>query len=217
MRRLTLAAVTAVHLFAIVWIDQTLRARKATSGKEPPPLIVFFLNTRPDEKKRPADPQQKTAVVRRVGPQRLQESQPAQPERLLNAPSPSNAITDWAQAARDAATAYEQRERAKAQLRSFDHRFSEPAEPEKPGVFGSQKRNARAGTVEPGVDNSERHWVTDDCYVEFKRGAPPPPPIAGDIKVSNPLRCKPPPTGGGEHMFDELKPDYQKRLPEPAR
>ena len=216
MRRLTLAAVTAAHLFAIVWIDQSLRARKTTSGKESPTLVVFFLNTRPDEK-RPADTRQRTAVSRRVPPQQRQDNQPPQPAPPLDKSSPSNAITDWAQAASDAATAYGERERAKAQLRAFDHRFAEPVEPEKRTVFGSEKRNARAGTVEPGTDNSERHWLTDNCYVEFKRGAPPPPRIAGDIKVSNPLRCKPPPTGGGEHMFDELKPDYLKRLPEPAQ
>jgi len=213
MRKLTLAAVTAAHLFAIVWIDQITRTRKSAAREEPPPLVVFFLNARREDKQTDplaSTPAESPSPAISMEPRQRQEAKP--PEPSPPTAQPSTAITDWAEQARAAAEDHLKRERAKSQLRAFSHDFAQPEEPEKSGVFGLQKRNRHAGMIEPGWGGTERHWVTDNCYFEFPRGAPPPPPMAGDIKM-NGLRCKPDPTGGGEHMFDHLKPEYLKPPP----
>jgi hypothetical protein len=208
MRRLTLAAVTAAHLLAIVWIDQTLRTRKSGPRREPPPLIVFFLNAR--EKEKPPEPLPQIPRAPRTTSEQPKALEVPPPENIP-AEKPSTAITDWAEAARSTARDFAARERAKSELRSFDHKFKEPEEEEKPGIFGSEKRNHRAGLVEQGEGNSERHWISDNCYMDFTRDPPPPPNQPG--ARTNPVKCKPPPTGGGDHMFDALKPEYLKRLP----
>jgi hypothetical protein len=115
-----------------------------------------------------------------------------------------NAITDWEAAAQDAADTILQRERQKAQRRSFLHEFPS-ASPEKPGIFGSQKENQRKGLVEDGT----RFWVTDNCYFDVPRGTPP-PRLAGEFHLLTPT-CKPPPTGGGDHMLEDMMPDYLRK------
>jgi hypothetical protein len=72
--------------------------------------------------------------------------------------------------------------------------------PDKPGVFGSEQQNHRAGQVEDG----QRFWVTDGCYFDIPRGSPP-PRMAGEFHLLTPT-CQPPATGGGDKMFQHLKP-----------
>jgi hypothetical protein len=60
-----------------------------------------------------------------------------------------------------------------------------------------------------------RYWVTENCYFDIPRGFPP-PPIPGEFHLLTP-QCKPPPTGGGDNMFDVATPDYlRKPWSEPA-
>jgi hypothetical protein len=138
---------------------------------------------------------------------------PAPAAPLESAPSPlvserpTTAITDWDAAAQGAADEVLRQERERAARRSFEHTFAKPGSADKPGVFGSQKQNDRAGLVEEG----ERFWVNHDCYFDIPRGAPP-PRIAGEYHLLT-RTCKPPPTGGGERMFENLTPDYLKKLP----
>jgi hypothetical protein len=119
-----------------------------------------------------------------------------------------NAITDWDAVAHDAADAVLRREREKAEHHSFEHAFPTPPAPHKPGIFGSQKENQRAGRVE---EDGTRFWVTDNCYFDVPRGTPP-SRMAGEFHLLT-RTCKPPPTGGGDRMFEDLTPDYLRRLP----
>src|SRR6185312_3755911 len=110
-------------------------------------------------------------------------------------------------AAQAAATDILERERQKSTKRPLSHPTPAPDAPQAPGVFGSAQDNHRAGQVEDG----QRFWVTDDCYFEIPRGAPP-PRMAGEFHLLT-RTCKPPQTGGGDRMFEALKPDSLKQLP----
>jgi len=215
MRRLTFAVVMATHVLAVFLIDQTLRVRKRSARPEPTPLTILFLSRPQPKEETPRVENQQTRVARPVVPPARGETQPSESPSSSSVPIESRAITDWAEEAHSVANDLAERERARAALRSFQHEFAERPKPEPPGVFGSEKQNHRAGLVELGEGNSERHWVTDNCYFEFDRSAPRAPNLPG-ARV-NPLKCKPPPTGGGEHMFDQLKPGYLKNPPEPAK
>jgi hypothetical protein len=98
------------------------------------------------------------------------------------------------------------RERKRQQ--TFTHVFPVPSEPDRPGVFGSERENKCSGLVEGGED----FWVTDNCYFDFPRLMPT-PHAAGEFHLLTPT-CKPPPTGGGSVMFKDLTPEYLKKLPE---
>jgi len=130
------------------------------------------------------------------------------------APSPTeppvNEITDWGAAAQDAAEDVLKRERVEGGRRAFGHVFPAPAVPVKPGVFGSDSENHRAGRVD---DDGQVFWISDNCYYEFPRGGPPFP-----LEFRRPRlpACKPPPTGGGSNLFEDLTPPYLKRPPTPA-
>jgi hypothetical protein len=114
-------------------------------------------------------------------------------------------LTDWDAAAHDAIAHMLDR----AQRKPGERRSGRGPEltDDKPGVFGSAKENHHAGTVEDGT----RFWVTDNCYYDFPRGFPP-SRMAGEFHLRT-RTCKPPPTGGGEHMFEELKPESLRTPP----
>jgi hypothetical protein len=125
------------------------------------------------------------------------------------APQPSDesrpsAITDWSASTHGAVDDALRREREKADRGSFDHAFPTPPPADKPGVFGSEKENRRAGRIE--ADGST-FWIRDNCYFEVARG----PKFPGELQMPMVPICKPPPTGGGEHMFDHLAPNYLKK------
>ena len=103
--------------------------------------------------------------------------------------------TDWRSEASAAAAAVLER------ARRLGHVATAPDTASKPGAFGSQEQNHRAGRVEGG----SRFWVTDNCYYDFPRGLPPRPRMAGEFHLMTPT-CKPSPTGGGGSMFEDLKP-----------
>jgi hypothetical protein len=86
----------------------------------------------------------------------------------------------------------------------------QPEKPAPPGIFGSEAANRRAGTVEQFDDGAERYWVSDNCYFDADR-RPPPIAFAGQVRLMT-RSCKPPPTGGGDRMFEQLTPDYLKGL-----
>jgi hypothetical protein len=201
MRRvLTLVGIVVAHLIAVYFLDRTLRKGSLTLGQAVTPMVIYFI-----ERRRPAPeiepaPERTRRTFETVPPKAVQPetARPIEPE--------SNAITDWYGEAEAAVGAVQEREKARAALRSFKHEFAEPPPPTKPGVFGSEARNKRAGTVENG---GTRFWVTDNCYFDFDR-SPPPAHLAADVRMKT-RTCKPPPTGGGSHMFDELAPSYLRR------
>ncbi len=132
-----------------------------------------------------------------------EEALPPTPDR------PAHAITDWAAAAQSAAGEVLERNQENAQRRSFEHAFPAPLPPRKPGIFGSQEENHRAGRVEGG---GTVYWVSDHCYFEVSRE----PVFPGEFRMPMVPTCKPPPTGGGNRMLEDLMPDYLKPLPAPA-
>lgn len=127
-------------------------------------------------------------------------------------PSRSSAITDWYAEAQSAAHDVLERQRQAAERHSFAHDSAAPGKPEPPGMFGS-RANHRAGVVE---GTGERVWVTDHCYFDFDRSLPQ-RRLAGEFHLKI-AACKPPPTGGGSHLFDQFAPDAAKaRESSPAR
>jgi len=120
---------------------------------------------------------------------------------------PGSSITDWSAEAHAAAADTLEQERQKSRRRSFTDTPTAPLAPDSPSIFGSQQQNRRAGQVEGGT----RFWVTDNCYYDVPRGTPP-PRMAGEFHLLTPT-CKPAPTGGGERMFEHLKPESLKSLP----
>jgi hypothetical protein len=193
-----LAAVVAAHLIGILLLEHMLNARKVKSRPAHAPALLFFL-----------DPRQETIQPERDRSTATSSAQRKQPAEMIAPAAPPNSsiqeplgeAPDWYEEAEAAAGATVERERERAALRSFQHRFSPPPPPEKPGIFGSH-RNRRAGMVEGG----DRFWVTDNCYFEYDR-KPRDVPQAGDIRLKT-ATCKPPPTGGGSRMFDHLKPGH---------
>jgi hypothetical protein len=117
-------------------------------------------------------------------------------------------ITDWNAEASAAAADVLERARRKAGENHFDHVPNATNAAGNSGVFGSEEQNHRAGMVEGG----SRFWVTDNCYYDFPRGLPPPPRMTGEFHLMTPT-CKPPPTGGGGKMFDDLKPEALRTPP----
>jgi hypothetical protein len=116
-------------------------------------------------------------------------------------------ITDWSSAAHAAAADTLERERQGSPTSPFTHTPREPDPPGKPGIFGSEQLNHRAGQVDGGT----RFWVNDNCYFDVPTGSPP-PRMAGEFHLLTRV-CNPPPTGGGDKMFEDLKPDAMKKLP----
>jgi hypothetical protein len=135
---------------------------------------------------------------------------PEVPHLQFDAESPNSDSIDWRSEAHAAATDIYDREQQKSRVRSFTHTPAAPNAPGDSGVFGLEEQNHRAGRVEGGT----RFWVTDNCYLDFPRGSPP-PRMAGEFHLLTPT-CKPPPTGGGDKLFENLKPDSLKVLPKPA-
>jgi len=138
---------------------------------------------------------------------------PAPRPPSVGVPTPTddrpNAITDWDAAARRASDDVLREERERAERRSFNHAYPTPVLPQQPGIFGSEAANHRAGLVEGG---GTQFWVTDNCYFDIPRGVPP-PPMPGNLRMPTLPICKPPPTGGGENMFQNMTPDYLMKSP----
>lgn len=147
-------------------------------------------------------------------PAPIRDVSPLQIAPIEVAPEPiTRSAIDWSSEASAAAADVLERARRRAGANHFDHVPKSAVEPGNPGVFGSEAQNHRAGKVEDG----SRFWVTDNCYYDFPRGLPPPPRMAGEIHLMTPT-CKPPPTGGGNHVFEDLKPEYLRALPKiPAK
>jgi hypothetical protein len=153
----------------------------------------------PDRTLTPKIPEQ----PRRLAPlARPTLSRPVQSPEPQKDESPRGAITDWEALAHDAADAILKHAGEAAQRRSFVHEFAPPPDPEKPGIFGSEKENHRAGRVD---GDGTLFWTSDNCYEEIPR-LQPLLRYAGEFHLVVPT-CKSPPTGGGTHMLDDLTPE----------
>jgi hypothetical protein len=194
----TCTVVVAGHLGVLFLLIQD---RSIRGDELPERSLEVVLIPRPEDSQPTAAPARKAIRVR---PEHSTHAAAAPSAPLASAPPadvqpPANAITDWAAAAQAGADDFLRQERDKAGRRSFEHEFPVPAPAPKPGVFGSDEENHRAGRVEDGT----RFWVSDNCYFDVPRG-PPPPPLVGQHQMPLLPTCKPPPTGGGERMFEDL-------------
>ncbi len=198
------AVVIAGHLGAWLLLTQHRWVREMSSSESPLQVILIrqLARAKPVETTQSANATQRRSGEARAPPSRA----PLQVAPPSTSNEPTNAITDWHAAAQGAAAGLLEREREKAAQHPFEHVFPAPAPAQLPGMFGSQQENHRAGRVEDG----QRYWVSDNCYYEAARG-PPPPPLVGEVQPPTLPTCKPPPTGGGERMFDRLTPDYLKK------
>jgi hypothetical protein len=188
-RNLVLVAIVAVHIAVVYVLDRGFIRPQTV---RPVAMSVTFIS-----EPRPLPARQE------ISPPELA---PVRPRLLPSAPpieTPSEAITDWVAEAQRAAEDTVKREVKTP--RAFTHVFPEAAAPDKPGLFGSQQQNRRAGRVDGGTD----FWVSDNCYFEFPRDKPP-PGSAGTFHLLTPT-CKPPPTGGGGNLFKDLTPDDLKK------
>lgn len=164
-------------------------------------LAVEAISAAPIEKVRPAHFDSVLHDALRPAP--IRDVTPLQIAPIEVEPEPiTPGTTDWRSEASAAAAEALERARRLGRAPNASDATS------KPGVFGSQQQNHRAGQVEGG----SRFWVTDNCYYDFPRGLPPPPRLAGEFHLMTPT-CKPPPTGGGDKMFDDLKPQYLRAPP----
>ena len=178
-----------------------------TIGRKPSqPRSSFFLDA-PRELSEPEPSSDRAEAKPRTMPAR---SLPAQSEKTAppNAPN-STAITDWYGEAETSAENALAREQAEASHRSFIHEFAPPEKTAAPGIFGSEAANHRSGTVERFDDGAERYWVSDNCYFDIDR-RPAPLNLAEQVRPMT-TSCKPPPTGGGDKMFEQLTPSYLKQ------
>ncbi len=200
------------HLGVLLVLSHGLHFRESTSADWSMEVVSIEMPKPPEVSAKPPDPKRKYPAL---------AHQPRSERPALSLPPPSssapqaddqprNASIDWDAQAHDATDATLKRAQEAAGRRSFVHEFAAPATPEKPGIFGSEQENHRAGRVEGG---GTVFWVTDNCYFEIPRG-PPPMRMAGEFHLLTPT-CKPPPTGGGEQLFKDLTPESLRKLPAP--
>jgi hypothetical protein len=201
------AVVVGGHLAFLLWIGHHRDYRQQTLSEWPIEIISIrgperaaSSATQPGHKTTPGVGQRHPHAA--AVPPNAQESAPPSTDDR-----PANASTDWDTDPHRVADEILRREQEKAGRRSFAHAFAEPTAPDRPGIFGSQKENHRAGLVEGGT----RFWVTDNCYFDFPRGTPP-PRLAGEFHLLT-RQCKPAPTGGGDRMFEDMTPDSLRKLP----
>jgi hypothetical protein len=186
-RSIVFALVVAIHVLLVC----ALQSRPGRSLLRPEPLVApisaAFVE-RPPSREPVVNAPAKARNLQAPDVTRLESNTIQFDSEPITPP-----VTDWSATAHDAAAAILERSQRKPV-------FSHPPPDVKPGVFGSLEQNHRAGTVEDGT----RYWTTDNCYFDFPRGFPP-RLMAGEVRLKTPV-CKPPPTGGGSHMFDDLKP-----------
>lgn len=199
-RLIVCALIIGVHaLLAYVLLQES--ATRTSRTPAPHYLAVEPISAPSMEKAQPAHHESLPHDALRPAPMR--EVTPLQIAPIEVEPEPiAPGTTDWRSEA--SAAAAEVLERA----RRSGHAPDASGAASKPGVFGSQEQNHRAGRVEGG----SRFWVTDNCYYDFPRGLPPPPRLAGEFHLMTPT-CKPPPTGGGDKMFEDLKPESLRTPP----
>ena len=207
-RPIVLGLVLGVHgLVGYVLLRSTLLAHRPESiFPDVEPTSASFLESRsqrvlPTPDSAPSPPPLHT-------PQFRDPSLPDIPPIQLNTEPDTSAITDWSAEAHAAAADVLERARQKSGEHSSARGSADMNGASKPGVFGSEKQNHRAGMVEDGT----RYWVSDNCYYDFPRGFPP-SRMAGEFHLATPT-CKPAPTGGGDKMFEDLKPGYLRNPPQ---
>ena len=197
-------------LVAYVLEDSVLTSISTRRPDGVAPLSVTLLEDRPQPTTERAQRSRRPNALLFSPPKAPEINLPEVPHLQFDAESPNSDSTDWRSEAHAAATDIFEREQQKSRRRSFTHTPAGPAPPGDSGVFGLEEQNYRAGRVEGGT----RFWVTDNCYLDFPRGSPP-PRMAGEFHLLTPT-CKPPPSGGGDKLFENLKPDSLKVLPKPA-
>jgi hypothetical protein len=184
----------------------------STAHLDLPPIVAFFIDndkdaTRLDEPRNPIPPSLRPKVRRIPLPPAPAEA----PEGTSSEP-PSNAITDWSAEAKNAVDSVLQRERARSARRSFSRGSQPSPKLSKPDAFGSDL-NHRAGAIESFDDGAERHWVSDDCYIDFTRD--PPSLLLRSGMALNLVRCKSPTTSDSDKLFNSLAPGYLQWNPKP--
>ncbi|MBS0419845.1 MAG: hypothetical protein JSR66_19190 [Proteobacteria bacterium] len=191
-RLIVCAIIVGVHaLLAYVLLRESATR---TSRTVPPHYLAVEAISASLEKVHPAHLD--SLLQDALPPARIREVTPLQIGPIEVQPEPvTPGATDWR--AEASAAAADILERA----RRLGHAPNASDAAGKPGAFGSQEQNHRAGRVEGG----SRFWVTDNCYYDFPGGLPPPPRLAGEFHLMTPT-CKPPPTGGGDQMFEDQKP-----------
>jgi hypothetical protein len=173
LRRATvLGVVLAAHVAMIFVIGRAVRHREADRD-----IIYVPLPITPDEEPQPPFvPQPPDARETRTRAQELSLVPPSQAEVTPLVPEEPAAPVDWHAEAQKSAEAYEHRERAKREQRSFDFPQAgmkaprskpkcpfeqcEPGWGAAPSVFPSSKR----GRIEKTADGEVIHWTSNNCY-----------------------------------------------------
>lgn len=205
-RPLVLGLILGAHIILFHILERSVLTTSPQSTPDDTPFIALTFTEIPSPVRAPSQ----IPTFRPRLPQRLNTPKaipPDVPTPSLDENSITPSLTDWSTEAHLAASDTLERERQKVAKHSFAHPTTAPDTPHQAGAFGSSQENHRAGQVEEG----QRFWVTDNCYFDIPRGTPP-PRMAGEFHLLT-RTCKPPPTGGGDRMFEHLKPDSAKQLP----
>lgn len=205
-RTLVLGLILGAHIILFYILERSVLAPRSqsTPGDTPPITLTFIEVPSPIRAPSPIPTFSPSPPLRLNIPK---ATPPDVPTPSLDDNSITPSLTDWDTEAHLAAADTLERERQKSAKDPFAHPTPAPDTPHQPGAFGSAQENHRAGQVEGG----QRFWVTDDCYFDIPRGTPP-PRMAGEFHLLT-RTCKPPPTGGGDRMFEHLKPDSSKQPP----
>jgi hypothetical protein len=202
-----LGLILGTHVFLAYFFEHSvLTFRSNTHPQDLPDLSVTFIQGPRQLTLRSKNGRRTSKALRASSNTLSLPSQEVPPLRADDQSSPSS-ITDWHSEAHAAADNTLEHEQQQARERAFARTPAGSNVADSPGVFGSEQQNHRTGKVEDGT----RVWVTDNCYFEVPRGGPP-PRMAGEFHLLTRI-CKPPSTGGGDKMFEEMKPDSLKTLP----